>query len=116
MGNTLWEEKHLNTLKHIAENYLPHGSGFDNGTKIDIEHSRENKLIFYTSFHHMNENGMYDGWTDHTIIVTPSFTNDINVRITGENYRDIKDYIIEEFGNILLEEYEEIDNAIAAHK
>ena len=75
---------------------LPSGSGWDCGTKIDLDKSHATKIVLYGSYHHMHESGMYDGWTDHTITVTPSFSG-INIRISGRNRNDIKDYLAETF-------------------
>ena len=106
-GNTLWEEKHLDTLKHIAEEYLPHGSGFNNGVEIDIETSRKDRVVLRTAFHHMDENGTYERWTDHLVIIVPSLMFDFNLKITGQDYKNIKDYMQEIFGCALLEDYAE---------
>jgi len=72
----------------------PSGSGIDDGTKLD-DTSTANKLVFNTGFHHMNENGYYDGWTDHQVIVTPSLAYGFDMRITGRDRNDIKDYLYE---------------------
>lgn len=100
-NNPDWEEKHEDALNKMLEN-LPHGSGIDNGVKFDWEKSTYNKLIFSLSFHHMNEVGYYDGWTDHKVIITPSFIGDFCVKITGRNRNDIKDYLREIFSNIFI--------------
>ena len=44
----------------------------------------------------MDDAGFYDGWTGHTITITPSFSG-INLRISGPNRNDIKDYLYETF-------------------
>ena len=49
----------------------------------------------------MNEGGFYDGWTTHDIIVTPSLVTTIDVRVTGRNKNDIKDYLAEMFDDVL---------------
>jgi hypothetical protein len=90
MGN-----RHKLTIANLIKQHLPSGSGFDNGTAIDVSKSHAEKLVFTTSFHHMNDGG-YDGWTDHTVTVTPSFQG-INIRISGRNRNDIKDAIHEAF-------------------
>jgi len=105
----------------IVNQYLPCGSGFDNGTSFDVEKSSPNKLIFNTSFHHMSEHGYYTRWTDHKVTVTPSFWG-FNVKVSGVNYNQIKDYIAECFdyclsqltGNNLIKQYVEISRANCA--
>lgn len=95
-GNTEWEAKHLETLKALEDD-LPSGSGFDAGTTFDVEASSPDRLVFHTSFHHMNEGGMYDGWTEHKVTVKPSLAHDFTVIVTGRNRDGIKDYIAEVF-------------------
>lgn len=94
-----WEEKHKDSVENMIEEHLPNGSGFDSGTKFDFDNSKPEKLIFLTSFHHMDDNGMYDGWTDHKVIVTPSLQFDYNMKVTGKNKNQIKDYIYACFNN-----------------
>ena len=101
-NNTLWEELHYARICKLVKDYLPSGSGFDNGTKFDFDlskptKSRPEQLVFQTAFHFMNGDGFYDGWEDYTIYVTPSLTSNINLRIIGKNRNDIKDYIHEVF-------------------
>ncbi len=99
--NVQWEERHWqNILDTVKENF-PHGSGFDSGTTIDLTRSTGDKLIFLTSFHHMNEHGSYDGWTEHEVWVRPSMISGINLRITGRDRNDIKDYIAVTFDIVL---------------
>jgi hypothetical protein len=90
-------EGNINRLK----DYLPHGSGFDNGCKIDIERSGKSKVVILFSFHHMDENGYYCGWTDHELIITPCLVNEFNLRITGKDQNYIKEYLYETFDDCL---------------
>jgi hypothetical protein len=99
--NTEWYDEHEKDIQYIVNNFFPHGSGFDSGTTIDFEKSTGEKLVFVSGFHHMNDGGYYDGWSEHTIIVTPSLQSDFNIRVTGKNRNDIKDYIAEMFKLIL---------------
>jgi len=92
-SNYEWRGKHADSIAELMES-APSGSGFDAGTKL-VEWT-EKKLIFRTCFHHMHESGMYDGWTEHNVIVTPAF-NGFDTRVTGRNRNDIKDYIGEVF-------------------
>lgn len=84
--------KHQERLKALVKAHMPSGSGFDNGTWLDVDASTVDKLVFHTNFHHMDDNGSYDGWTDHTIIVRPSLSSGFYIRITGPNRNDIKAY------------------------
>ena len=97
-GNAEWEAKHSEKLDELIHE-LPSGSGIDCGTKL-LDNSTPDRLIFQADFHHMDENGYYDGWTEHQIIVTPSLTWGFNVRITGRNRNDIKDYLADLFNPI----------------
>lgn len=99
-----WRERHLEVLEEIQRYHLPGGSGFDRGTRIDLDKSTPERVVFTTSFHHMDENGHYNGWTDHTVVVTPSFVYGVNIRVTGRNKNNIKEYIDETFRGVLLGE------------
>ena len=79
---------------------LPSGSGFDNGSSVNLDKSTGEKIIIETSFHHMDEHGYYDGWTYHNVIITPSLQWGFNIRVTGRNKNDIKDYIQHEFNSL----------------
>lgn len=105
-GNTEWYNRHMDEMYKIVSDYAPCGSGFDSGSGIEFSESKPNKLVFYTSFHHMNENGYYDGWTDHSITVTPDLYAGFNLKISGSNRDDIRDYIHEMFSLFLEKEIE----------
>ena len=99
-----WEQKHLQRVEEVVREYLPRGSGFDNGTTISLEASTSEKLVFDTSFHHMNEGGMYDGWTSHQVVVRPSLVFGFSIRVTGKNRNEVKDFIAAAFEQALNEE------------
>lgn len=73
----------------------PSGSGIDLGTRLDLEESGNTKLVFQVDYHHMNDSGYYDGWTEHRAIVTPRLTG-IDIKITGRNRNGIKDLLGDE--------------------
>ena len=75
----------------------PSGSGFDVGTELN-DKSTPQKLIFNTSYHHMNDAGFYTRWTHHKVIITPGFSA-MDIEVTGEDYNAIKDYIADVFWN-----------------
>lgn len=95
-GNSEWKEKHWDSLMRLAD-FLPSGSGFDNRSAIDVEKSTGDKLVFQTSFHHMNGAGYYDGWTEHRVTVTPSFIGNLNIKVSGRDRNAIKEHIDECF-------------------
>jgi hypothetical protein len=85
----------------------PSGSGIDHGTKISYEASRNGRMVFDFSFHHMNEGGYYDGWTEHTLVVQPSLEYDIDIVIKGRDRNQIKEYLYDVYGYWLEEEIDE---------
>ena len=88
------------------EQMLPSGSGIDSGCKIDVENSSSDKVVILFSWHHMNTDGYYDGWTDHKLIVTPRLWNNFDMKITGRDRNYIKDYLYDLFDSVLREEVE----------
>lgn len=102
-NNQEWLVRHTERIQSL-EQYLPNGSGFNSGTKLDIEASGAGKLVFTTSFHHMNDNGYYDGWTTHIVTVKPSLARDFKLSISGPNRNGIKDYMHEVFSSCLDDE------------
>jgi hypothetical protein len=102
-NNAEWLAKHTERIHQLVD-LLPSGSGWDNGTKIDLDASHANKIVLYGGFHHMNDGGFYDGWTEHTITVTPSLAFGFDLRISGRNRNDIKEYLHEMFSHALRQE------------
>ncbi len=119
-GNLEWKERHEATLDTLMRNTAPSGSGIDHGTELLASECKPGNLVFETAFHHMDEHGYYDGWTDHKVIVTPSFIGDIDIRITGRDRHFIKDYLADVYHSWLTEEEtptastEEAETALAA--
>ncbi len=100
-GNSEWLDRHQETAEKMVKLFMPSGSGFDNGTRLDFDMSGPNKLVFQTGFHHMNDAGMYDGWTDHSVVVTPDLANGFVLKIFGRDRQGIKEYIAEMFHSAL---------------
>jgi len=103
-GNDEWLVKHRETIDDLVCHRLPSGSGWDNGTELDYDASTPDKIVLTGAFHHMDENGSYDGWTYHKIIVTGSLANEIDISITGRDRNDIKEYLHQVFDAALTEE------------
>src|SRR3990172_7258877 len=67
-------------------------------TEWTLKHEEEiERIILYGGYHHMNESGMYDGWTEHEIWVRASLVSGIDLKITGRDRHEIKDYLYEMF-------------------
>ena len=92
--NEEWEDRHLESIDSIMES-SPSGSGIDCGTELLLGDCTQNKLVFLVEYHHMNENGMYDGWTSHHVTVKPSLQFGFDLKISGRNRDGIKDYLYE---------------------
>ena len=121
--NLEWEYKHKEELTRILNNHLPSivqsskesqhcESGIDgwidSGTDLHLGGSKADRLVFFSGYHKMNENGMYDGWIDFDIIVKPSLQFGIEIDVRGKfgKDQDIKEYIHEMFNSALNEEIE----------
>jgi hypothetical protein len=105
-SNTEWVSR-WNAVLREYDKLLPSGSGFDNGSVLVKADSNDERLVIETSFHHMNDNGYYDGWTEHRLTVKPNLSSVISIAVGGRNRRDIKDYIAEVFTEALLAEVDE---------
>jgi hypothetical protein len=106
-GNVEWLAKHREQIRALCK-LLPSGSGIDNGTKLVEIDTDEEMIILSCEFHHMNEHGSYDGWTEHTIRVRPSFTG-LHLNISGKNRNEIKDYLHEVYTQALSERVHFLD-------
>ena len=102
-GNTEWLERWGAYLQSIQDELLPSGSGLDCGTTLDLGSSTGNCVVLHASFHHMDENGSYDGWTDHTIRVRGSMIHGIELTVSGPNRNDIKGYLYEIYEVALMD-------------
>ena len=96
-GNTEWEIRHRKRIEVLCARLLPSGSGLDNGCQFDLGASNEKQLVIHTAFHHMNDMGMYDGWTNHTVRVRASLLSEIDVTVSGRDRNGVKDYIGDRF-------------------
>jgi len=103
-GNIEWFGNHTLRLKVLVDKYMPSGSGFDAGTALDFEKQTPGQLRFSTSFHHMNDAGMYTAWTYHEIVITPNLAHGFDIRVSGRNRSDIKDYLADVFHHALSQE------------
>lgn len=99
-----WFAEWADRAEALVKEHMPSGSDFDAGTALDLDESGPLRLVFITSFHHMDSFGGYDGWTEHQVIVTPSLVHGFELRVTGRNRNGIKGHITEVFGSALMKE------------
>jgi hypothetical protein len=100
-NNAEWLARHKANAEQIVKDFLPSGSGWDCGTKLDWDASTAERIVFRGSFHHMDENGFYCGWTYHTVTVRPSLQNGFNLSISGRDRNEIKEVLHSEFDYML---------------
>lgn len=103
-GNTEWAARHEARAYYLIKNYGPSGSGIDSGTSIRLSDCKPDRLVLFTEFHHMNDGGFYDGWTQHPITVTPSLAHGISIKIGGRDRNQIKDYLHDVYDSFLCTE------------
>lgn len=108
--NPAWMERHESRLACIMDG-APSGSGFDSGTTLEngtdgLGKPDKQRIVFATAFHHMDESGTYDGWTQHKVTIYPQF-NGYDMHISGRNRNGIKDYIAGVFSAWLDSEFVE---------
>ena len=106
--NFTWAGRHEDTIEEICDNHLPSGSGVDNGTTIDLGASLDDKVVLLSSYHAMNDGGMYVEWYDFLVTVTPSLVNVFNIDI------DIPAKIEKVAPGVTEYLYDLFDNALAA--
>jgi hypothetical protein len=111
LGKTEWQATYEASLRALEE-FLPSGSGVDCGTKIDLDASlrRPGKIALTLSYHHMNEDGFYDGWTEHAVTVCPSLTSGFVLTISGRDRNGIKEYLHELLADSLHQEIAQEEN------
>jgi hypothetical protein len=87
-----------------SHDLLPSGSGFDNGAYLVTAESNDKRLVIRTSFHHMDANGYYTTWTQHTIRIYPSFESPgFTLKVSGTNLHNIKEHIADVYYSALVQ-------------
>jgi hypothetical protein len=95
-GNEEWKKRHADRIIELVRQYMPSGSEWEI-TRFDFRMSLPDKLVFRGSYHHMNDAGSYDGWTDHDVIVQPSLFHGFTLKITGRDRNGVKDDLHDRF-------------------
>ena len=96
--NTPLKEKQLSWLQEL----LPIGNGIEAVCVIPLK-STKKRIVIDTYYWHLNYS--YE-WTIYQVVITPSFEGEINIRITGKNVDNVKEYLQDIFREALMKEYE----------
>jgi hypothetical protein len=112
-GNTEWKERTDISIERLMQT-APSGNGIDSGTTLIRENDGKapkgvNKLQFRADFHHMNDAGYYDGWTEHIITVRPDLGFGFDLTVSGRNRNGIKEYLAEIYYQWLSEMVSEFE-------
>ena len=91
----------------MLQKLLPIGNGIEKECVISLK-STKKRIVIDTAYWHPNDNYETGLWTDHQVVITPSFEGEINIRVTGKNVDNIKKYLHEVFREALMKEYEEV--------
>ena len=97
-------ENCVEKAEDLVKKHFPSGSGFDSGTIIVWDKCKHNKIALRADFHHMDDNGYYCGWSEHEVIIVPSFTFGFDLHVTGKNKRGIKEHIEDTMHYVLQKE------------
>ncbi len=93
----------FNDLGLWVKRHGPSGSGIDMGTALS-EMSDPGRIVLGTHFHHMDEHGGYDGWTEHKVTVKASMLFGIDITVGGRNRNDIKELLHQTYHHWLTSE------------
>jgi hypothetical protein len=98
---TEWAGKWRDAIAYICHEFLPSGSGFDNGVTLDLDASKPEKLVFLAPYHAMDSNGSYDGWRDYTVTVRASLVSGLDISVSGRDSGGLRDYVADTMAEAL---------------
>ena len=100
--NSPQKEKELTLLQEL----LPNGNGIRRQLKCVISlKSTKERIVIDTSYCHSNYSDERSRWTEHQVVITPSFEGEIGIRIAGKNVNNLKKYLDDVFREALMKEY-----------
>ena len=97
--DTTFRESADDNLRYVEKNFLPSGSGIDNGCKITQAKMNGLQLESFSikfGYHHMNDAGYYTHWTEHRVTITPDWEG-FRIRISGPDKDGLKEYLYDTF-------------------
>ncbi len=66
-------EEISSSIEGVGREYLLSGSGFDAGVTVSLDQSSRERIVLLASYHHMDQEGYYCGWSSFKVIVLPAF-------------------------------------------
>lgn len=102
-ADTVCEDERVFEREERIGAALPRGSGIDAGTTIESVSDKQIRMT--AGYHHMNEGGYYDGWTEHSILVRPSLMHGMTVTVSGPNRNGIVDYLQQVYYECMNQEF-----------
>jgi len=91
-GATDWVENHRATIEAAIDATAPYD------LKFDFDESNGEKLLMWMEYHHMNEQGMWDGWESYSIRVKGSLQFGTDIYIGGRDRHDVKEMLYDTIG------------------
>ena len=86
----------------LLQELLPNGNGLLRQLDCEILlKSTEKRIVIGTTYWHETNTR-----TVHQVIIKPSFEGAINIRVTGKNVNNVKEYLHDIFREALMKEYE----------
>lgn len=109
MGNRVvpdgaWQSRWQTVLDQCVA-LLPRGGGFDVSPTLVEGVTKPEYLVFQGSYHLMNQHGVYVGWRDYRVIVTPSFVHGMTLRV-AQARGDLGEYVADSFHAHLTAPYD----------
>jgi hypothetical protein len=97
------ETEEYDKILDIMKNHMPVKLQFGK-TFFDFERSTPEKLVFHMNYHHVDNHAVFNGWTMHTIIITPSLTSEIDIKVAGKDRDQCNGHIMDVFANCLTDD------------
>lgn len=92
----------------LLQELLPNGYGIreHEGLAVILLESTKKRIVIETTYWHPNDSYETSRGTVHQVVITPSFEDEINIRVTGQNENNVKEYLEDIFREALMKEYE----------
>jgi len=90
------KNKSLNVIQKelaLLQELLPNGNGFETGCVISLN-STKKRIVIDIAYGHAYYT---DDETNYQVVITPSFEDEINITITGENKYKLIEYLQKQY-------------------